>query len=178
MPLGHDDRHLGPYTTGAAARASRLASLGCLWLSGVGLCVITLIILYQVFMRYVLSASPSWSEQAALYILVWTVLIAAAAGVREQFHIRIQAAQDALSPKRRRVAIIAAHAVTGLIGVFLAVYGTQLVTALWAYDIPTLGLPRGSAFLPLPLGGFLIAAFSAEHVLAIRKGLEVEPVWR
>ena len=91
VPLGHDDRHPGPYTTGPAARASRLASLACLWLAGIGLCMITLIILYQVFMRYVLSASPAWSEQLALYVLVWTVLVAAAAGVREQFHIRIQA---------------------------------------------------------------------------------------
>ena len=130
VPLGHDDRHPGPYTTGPAARASRLASLACLWLAGIGLCMITLIILYQVFMRYVLSASPAWSEQLALYVLVWTVLVAAAAGVREQFHIRIQAGQDALSPRRRKIALNAAHLVTAMIGVFLAIYGFQLVGAL------------------------------------------------
>ena len=160
------------------ARTSRLASLACLWAAGTGLCLITLLVLYQVLMRYAFQATPAWSEQAALYLLVWTVLIGAAAGVRERFHIRIEAGQDALPPKARRRAILSAHVVTGLIGVFLVVYGAQLVATLWPYAIPTLGLPRGSAFLPLPVAGLLIAAFSAEHVLALRRGEEVLPLWR
>lgn len=160
------------------ATLSRRASLALLWLSGAGLVAMSLIILWQVFARYVLNASPSWSEQLALYVLVWTVLLGAAAGVREGFHIRITAAHDALAPPARRWALIASHAVTGLIGTFLTVYGAQLVARLWAYDIPTLGLPRGSAFLPLPVAGALIAAFSAEHVVAVLRGREVTPAWR
>ena len=167
-----------PASGGTVARLSRLTSLACLALSGLGLLAMTAIILWQVFARYVLNDSPSWSEQAALYLLVWTVLLAAAAGVRERFHIRIEAAQDALGGRARARAVVAAHLVTGLIGVFLAMYGTKLVASSWAYAIPTLGLPRGSALLPLPLAGVLIAAFSAEHVAALVRGRKVAPAWR
>lgn len=167
-----------PYATGAMAALSRHASQACLWLSGLGLIAITIIILWQVFARYILNASPSWSEQSALYILVWTVLLAAAAGVREGFHIRITALQDALSRPLRKSAMIAAHLVTGAIGVYLIVYGATLVAALWAYDIPTLGVPRGSAFLPIPLAGALIVFFSAEHILALLRNQRVSPQWR
>jgi TRAP-type C4-dicarboxylate transport system permease small subunit len=167
-----------PASRGKLARLSRLTSLALLWASGAGLVVITLIILWQVFARYVLNASPSWSEQLALYVLVWIVLLAAAAGVREGFHIRITAAQDALPGAARRIALIASHGVTGLIGAFLAAYGTMLVARLWGYDIPAIGLPRGSAFLPLPVAGALISLFSVEHIVAIRRGEKVPPAWR
>ena len=40
--------------------------LACIVISGVSLVVITLIIPYGVFMRYVLNAAPSWPEPAAV----------------------------------------------------------------------------------------------------------------
>lgn len=169
---------LPAYTDGPLAALSAGISFACLWASGVGLCLITLIILWQVFARYVLNSSPSWSEQLALYLLVWIVLLAAAAGVRERFHIRITALQDAIGGQGRTLMLEASHLVTGLIGLFLAVYGTSLVASLWAYPIPTLGLSRGSAFLPLPLAGVLTLFFSLEHLLALRSSKEVRPLWR
>lgn len=166
------------YTDGRVARVSRLGSLVCLWVAGLGLCAMTLIILWQVFARYVLNASPAWSEQLALYILVWAVLFAAAAGVREKFHIRITAVQDAVGPGLRSTMQLISHSVTALLGIFMVVYGAELVRALWVYDIPTLGVPRGSAFLPLPFAGLLIALFSAEHIAAQIRNREVLPLWR
>lgn len=166
-----------PVTSGPLARASAAASRLCLWGAGAGLVALTAIILWQVFTRYVLNDSPAWSEQLALYVLVWTVLLGAAAGVREGFHIRITAVQNSLSPARRRMALIASNAVTALIGAVLAVEGARVVAALWGYAIPTLGLPRGSALLPLPVAGGLTVLFSVEHILAERRGLSVAPVW-
>lgn len=160
------------------ADLSMRISKACLWVSGTGLVLMTLIILWQVFSRYVLNASPPWSEQLALYLLVWIVFLAAAAGIRERFHIRIEAAQEALSEHHRRTVVLISHVITALIGLFLFVYGSQLVARLWDYAIPTLGLPRGSAFLPLPLTGLLAVAFSAEHIHALLTGREVKPLWR
>lgn len=154
-----------------------MLSRACLWFSGFGLIAMSAIILWQVFARYVLNASPSWSEQAALYLMIWTVLFAAAAGVREEFHIRITVARDALAVRPRKAAFLAAHLVTALVGVFLAIYGTRLVIGLWGYAIPTLGLPRGSAFLPMPVAGAMIAGFALEHIYALVKDTDVDPSW-
>jgi len=35
---------------------------------------------------------------------------------------------------------------------------------LWAFDIPSLGLPRGLALLPLPIAGGLITLFSVAQL--------------
>jgi len=166
-----------PFTDGPLADWSRRISIACLWLAGTGLVLMSLIILWQVFARYVLNASPAWSEQLALYLLVWTVLLAAAAGVREQYHIRITALQQRVAETPRRRMQLATHGVTAIMGVCLIVFGSELVVALWGYPIPTLGLPRGSAFACMPLAGILFVAFSLEHSMALLRQRQVRPAW-
>ena len=63
------------------ARLSAATSQFARWFAGAGLLVMTLIISWQVFARYVLNASPPWAEQASLLLMIWYVLLAAAAGV-------------------------------------------------------------------------------------------------
>jgi TRAP-type C4-dicarboxylate transport system permease small subunit len=147
------------------------------WFAGAGLLVMTLIISWQVFARYVLNASPAWAEQVALLLMIWYVMFAAAAGVREGFHIRIAVFEDAMSPRVRRYVQVLGHAVVGLFGVAMAIWGTELAVATWEHVIPTLGLPRGIAYIPFPIAGVLILGFSVEHILAIVRGTEVSRLW-
>ena len=142
-----------------------------------GLLAMSLIIAWQVFARYVLNASPAWAEQAALLLMIWYVLLAAAAGVREAFHIRIAAFVDLLAPRLRRVALISAHLVVAGFGIAMTVWGCELVIATWEHVIPTLALPRGVAYLPMPLAGVLMFVFSLEHVVAEFRGRGVPPAW-
>ena len=52
-------------------RISRWLSQGAMFLSAAGLVAMMLIICWQVFARYVLHAAPSWTEQSALYLMLW-----------------------------------------------------------------------------------------------------------
>ena len=165
-----------PPQTGPVAAFSRRLSLFCLWAAGTGLVAMTLIILWQVIGRYVFNQSPSWSEQFALYLMIWTVLFGAAAGVREQFHIRMTVLQEAAGAGRK-IMLLLAHLVTGGIGLFLVIYGSTLVIRLWDFTIPTLGIPRGSALLPMPLAGAMITFFILEHIAALFRSREVNPSW-
>ncbi|MEQ9561672.1 MAG: TRAP transporter small permease [Woeseiaceae bacterium] len=159
------------------ARLSASISQFARWFAGAGLIIMTLIIAWQVFARYVLNASPAWAEQAALLLMIWYVMFAAAAGVREGFHIRIAVVEDALSGRLQRLLRITAHSVVALFGVAMAFWGSELVTATWAHVIPTLGLPRGVAYIPIPVTGALIFLFSVEHVAALIRRSEVKPTW-
>ena len=47
----------------------------------------TVIVAYQVFMRYVVNASPSWTEGGSIMIMSWFIFLGAAVGVRENFHM-------------------------------------------------------------------------------------------
>jgi TRAP-type C4-dicarboxylate transport system permease small subunit len=59
-------------------------------ISTAGLVLMTLIIGWQVFARYVLNASPAWSESAALLLMLYYIMLAAAVGVYENFHLGLK----------------------------------------------------------------------------------------
>lgn len=156
-----------------SARVSRFIR----WFSSAGLLLMTAIIGWQVFARYVLNDSTAWAESAALVLMIWYVMFAAAAGVREGFHIRIGVVANALTGGRRKVMNIVAHAVVGLFGLAMAYWGTQLMLATWSHVIPALNLPRGVAYIPFPLAGLAIAWFTIEHIVADLRGREIGPTW-
>ncbi len=139
-----------------------------------GLVLMTVIVGYQVFGRYVLNASPSWSEQAALTLMIWFVSFAAAAGVREGFHIRIVALEEAVPPRIRFFMKLFNECVVAACGVAMAYWGGELVAKTWGHVIPSLGLPRGLAYLGLPIAGVLIVLFSLERIIEEIHGDDVE----
>ncbi len=156
---------------------SRFLSRMALYLSAAGLTAMTAIIGWQVFARYVLKASPSWTEQAALYLMLWFILFAAAAGVREGFHIRLTMLQAALPSRLSKSLQMLCHLVVLAFGGFMAWGGAELVRETWHHTIPALGFPRGSAYLPLAGAGVLIVFFSIEHMIALTRGKDIQPTW-
>lgn len=149
---------------------SQWASNLLIALAGLGLVAMTAIVSWQVFGRFILNSSPSWSEQAALTLMIWFVTLAAAVGVREGFHIRITAVEDALPLPARKSMRIVADLVVGAIGAAMLFWGGDLVARTWGHVIPSLGLSRGFAYLGLPLAGGLIILFTLERVLLELRG--------
>jgi len=155
-------------------RTTHLAADWLVRIAAMGLVLMTLIIGWQVFGRYVLNSTPSWSEQASLALMIWYVSLAAAAGVREGFHIRIVALENAVGPGTRLWMRIASNIVVGACGIAMLVWGGQLVAKTWGHVIPSLGIPRGLAYLGLPIAGALMAVFSLERVLEEVSGENIE----
>ncbi len=148
-----------------ARKFTKQASEALIVVGTFGLLLMTAIIGWQVFGRYVLGASPNWSEQAAVTLMIWYISFAAAAGVREGFHIRIQAIESFVSVKMVFALRRFSEFVVGAIGLCMAVYGVKLCIATWHFDIPSLGFSRGMGFLAIPISGALIAIFSIERLL-------------
>ncbi len=156
------------------AKVTHFAAELLLRIAAFGLVLMTVIVGWQVFGRYVLNSSPSWSEQAALTLMIWYVLLAAAAGVREGFHIRIVALEEAVGPKAKRGMRMVQDLIVAACGIAMTIWGGELVIRTWEHIIPSLGLPRGLAYLALPISGVLIALFSLERMLEEAEGENVE----
>ena len=133
-------------------------------LGAVGLLVMTGIIGWQVFGRYVLQSSPSWTEQASLLLMIWYVFLAAAAGVWERFHIRIELLEQRFSDENRRRLRIGIHALVAMMGLALLVYGALLAWDVRVHVIPSLGISRAWAYVVIPFAGLLIALFSLARI--------------
>jgi TRAP-type C4-dicarboxylate transport system permease small subunit len=135
-------------------------SHACLLISSVCIVAMTTIISYQVIARYFFNNSPAWSERLSLVLLGYLVFFGAAAGVYEKFHIRIDAIRNAFPAKIGKSFDVIANLSVATAGLVMVVAGWELTTTLWAFDIPSLGIPRGLALLPIPVSGALITIFA------------------
>lgn len=162
----------GPLTRFNAAIA-RMGMYGAV----AGLLVIVAIVFYQVFGRYVLNSSPTWTEGLALVLVLYVTLIAAAVGVRDAGHIGMESLL-VLAPTvwRERIELLI-HGLVLLFGAAMAYNGWILGESVASYKIPNLGVSEAVRYVPLVLSGVLIVLFSVEHIIALFKGAEVEPSW-
>ena len=156
---------------------NRRLSRICLWGSAGGLVLMTVVIGIQVFGRYVLSSTPNWSEKFCLLLMIYYIMFAAAAGVRDKTHIGLAFLAAVLPGPVKRVTDLFVALSLGLFGCGMVWFGWQMVQSTWTHVIPTLGLPVGLSYLPFPLAGVLFILFSLEHVLALIAGSEVAPSW-
>ncbi|ANY20227.1 Sialic acid TRAP transporter permease protein SiaT [Tsuneonella dongtanensis] len=136
-----------------------------MWIGGAGLVLMTAIVGWQVFARYVLNNSPSWAEQLTLLLMLWYALLAAAAGFQQGFHIRIAALQARLPERQARWLRIVVEALVVMTGVLFVVWGIQLAETVRTHTIPSLSLSRAWAYLPLPIAGACIVLFSATRLV-------------
>jgi len=149
------------------ARITHLLAELLVRIAAFGIVLMTAIVGWQVFGRYVLNSTPSWSEEAALTLMIWYVSLAAAAGVRQGFHIRIVALEEAVSPGLRRVMQFTSNLVVAGCGAAMLIWGGELVMLTWGHVIPSLGISRGLAYLGLPLSGALMVLFAGERMLKV-----------
>ena len=150
------------------------ASTASLWLAGIGLVLMTAIVAWQVFCRYVLNDSPSWTEPGAVMLMSWFIFLGAAVGVRENYHLGFDVLLYVL-PKGSKAALrTISDIVVAAFGVGMIWYGSQLVVLTWDAILPSLGLPGGFDYLPIVAGGFLIVLFSLERMALRFSGIDVD----
>jgi TRAP-type C4-dicarboxylate transport system permease small subunit len=133
-------------------------------IAATGLVIMMAIIAWQVFGRFVLNDSPSWSEPLAILLMMAFILLAAAVGVREGFHLGISWGVDRLPERPRRLLRLLADAAVGLFGLLMAAAGVELAGSMVAHRMPALGLSRSLAYLPMVLTGGLFLLFSVERI--------------
>jgi TRAP-type C4-dicarboxylate transport system permease small subunit len=116
----------------------------------------------QVLLRYAFNITLSWSEELSLGLFTWTVLLTAALGVREAFHVRMSLVIQRLPRGMRLVAERGIHLATVAVGSFLAWSG-------WRYFADTHGTTSAAIGYPIELlhasaltCGVLIALFALE----------------
>jgi TRAP-type transport system small permease protein len=149
----------------------------CLQLGVFGLLLIIVAVLYQVFGRYVLNSTPTWAESLALLLVLYVTMLGCAVGVRDAGHIGLESLL-VLLPERMRIKLeLLVHSITLVFGVLMAWNCALMFESVQGYMIPTLHISESWRYVPLVTAGVLIVLFSIEHILALLKGVEVEPSW-
>ena len=144
-----------------------------LYIAGIGIIAMTVIVGWQVFGRYVLNDSPSWSEPLSLYLMLWFIMLGAAVGVRESVHLGLDIVRYVMPPSIQKAMDLLGLGLIVLFGIGMAYYSSLLVIGTWSATIPVLGWPGGVDFIPMMVGGAMIAIFALERFVDVAIGEEV-----
>ena len=139
---------------------------GCVVLAGAALVLISAVIPWAVYTRYVLNRAASWPEPFAVLLTIVLTFFGAAACWRRGQHMSIAFFTGMLPDTLRRAAAAAADALVGIFALFMVIYGRKLVIATWHNTIPDFPeLSVGVTYLPIPLGGAILFCFVVERIL-------------
>jgi TRAP-type C4-dicarboxylate transport system permease small subunit len=134
-------------------------------LAGLCLVVITIIIPYGVFTRYVLNSAASWPEPMAVLLMIVLSFLSAVVCYREYLHIGVGILPGMLSGAPK--AILGWLIELCMLGtnLFMLWYGIKLVKATWYQSIAEFPLfSVGASYLPVPIGGALTVLFVIERL--------------
>ncbi len=138
--------------------------LACIWISGIAILLMSLIIPWGIYARYVLGTGSNWPEPVAVLLMVTFTFFGAAATYRAAGHIAVEMITDRL-PERMRwfLAKLVDLLMIAICG-FVMVWGVKLSNEMMRQGLAELPwLPVGYTYLPLPIGSFLILLFVLEN---------------
>jgi TRAP-type C4-dicarboxylate transport system permease small subunit len=148
-------------------RAMDALYLLCVIVAGVSLVLISAVIPWAVFTRYVLNSAASWPEPMAVLLTIWLTFFGAAACYRLRFHMNVSFFVALMPVTVQRAFNLLAELLMIAMALFMTVYGLKLVDATWLNtiaDFPALSV--GVTYLPIPLGGVALLLFVIERLLS------------
>ena len=154
---------------------ARLSALS-LWLASIGLVAMTVMVAWQVFCRYILNDSPSWTEPGAVMLMSWFIFLGAAVGVRENYHLGFDVLLYVLPKSGKKWLRMISDIVAFAFGIGMVWYGSQLVSLTWNTTLPSLGISGGWDYAPVVAGGMLISLFSLERIVLRFAGSPIDDI--
>src|SRR5580704_11590354 len=103
----------------------------CVCVAGAALVLISAVIPWAVYTRYVLNRAASWPEPTAVLLMIVLTFFGAAACYRVGLHMRMSFFVSLLPPRLQRVTALIVEMLMAVIALFMINWGAKLVAATW-----------------------------------------------
>jgi TRAP-type C4-dicarboxylate transport system permease small subunit len=148
----------------------------CLFVAGACVVIVTLIVPYGVFTRYVLNSAASWPEPMAILLMIVLSFLSAVVCYREYLHIGVGLLPMFLAEPAKSVLGWVLEICMLATNLFMLVWGIKLVQTTWHQSIAEFPIvTAGMAYLPIPIGGALTSLFVIERFMTQKFFQELEP---
>jgi TRAP-type C4-dicarboxylate transport system permease small subunit len=137
------------------------------WFLIVIFALLVLDVLFQVFSRYLLGTSFTWTEEFARFALIWMTILGAAYLNGKKEHLSMDFLYQKFSTANKKKASILIEVLIFLFALILMVIGglNLVYTTLHLEQLSgTLRIPLGYVYAIMPFSGFLIMCFSVYHI--------------
>src|SRR3974377_1202943 len=137
----------------------------CVIIAGIALVLISAVIPWAVYTRYVLNRAASWPEPMAVLLMIVLTFFGAAGCYRVGLHMRVGFFVSLVPQWLQRAIALVVELLMALIALFMIDWGIKLVVATWQNsiaDFPSLSV--GAPYLPLPTRGAILLLFLFERL--------------
>ena len=139
------------------------------------LLTMVIVICVQVFFRYILNRSISWSEEFSLLLMVIFGFISIAIGVQKGLHLSISLFYNMFPPLVQKIFDKIVNALVMGVGIVMIIFGIPLIESTSHAPMPATKLPAATVYFIIPLTGLLIAYYAfgdliGHHRLPTEKG--------
>lgn len=138
-----------------------------------GLCILlfaalVVLVVWQVFTRFVLGAPSSFSEELATYCFVWLVLFGAALVFGENGHMAMDVLKNRFPARLQMGADILIQVLIIVFAALVLVRGGMLSAALaWTQATGSIQIPLGHLYLALPISGAFIIFYCVVSIVRV-----------
>ena len=126
----------------------------------------------QVFYRYILRNSLSWSEELMRYMYVWVTMLGISMGIRRKGLSCISSFTDFVEKKSklsRHLLAAAGFIFQIIVFLLMTVYGAKLCMLSAGQMSPALRISMGIIYMAMPVGGGLALLYSANEIISYTK---------
>jgi len=118
--------------------------------------------------RYIMGNQIRWTEELAIFLLVWLVFSGSAIAYRDNAHLGINLLMEKLHPTPRRILRLTALLIVLLFTIGVMIYGGFQLTRErlhFGQMMSTLGIQKAWLYLSIPFSGLFITLFNIELIL-------------
>lgn len=128
-----------------------------------------LLLAVQVFMRYVMGASLSWSEELARYMFIWLIYLGISYGAKIMKHIKIEAALNLFPKHLQPYVVILGDVIFLLFALYISwsAYGLVKRQMMLGQTSPAMGMPMWILYAA-PMVGFALTAIRQIQTIIYR----------
>lgn len=116
----------------------------------------TLAIIMMVIGRYVFNKVPAWTEQFAIFAMVWFAMFSIALGVRKDSHVKVELVDAFASEKVLLGFKLFGCLATMLFGFIMVRYGVALSQMTWKSMLSAFRVPVGLQYASAVAGGLFM----------------------
>lgn len=143
-------------------------------ISGAGFVALVLVVVLNVFARFIFKKSFAWTEEVAYLCFNWSVFFGACILYRNQGLIAIDALVNRLPKTAQRVVRSITFAMTFVICAALTVWGWKFSVAALSRPTAILKIPFFFVDVSIPLASAIMAGYSVDFFIRCVRGQEIE----
>lgn len=149
----------------------RILSIAC----AVLLTFMTVLVLIQVFSRYILNSPVAFTEELVRYSLIWTGFIGAAYAFSTREHMSLTLIRDKFTGKAHTALLVVIDGLILLMAIFVfTIGGFKLAVSASREFSALLGIPRSLVYSIAPISGVFIVLAQIINIYEDVTGEKVE----